>query len=325
MAQHTLLIAVAAPLIVLGRPVLVSLWALPRATRRRLTNLAVVRGCARAAQPRPVAAFALHATALWAWHLPALYQASLTNDLVHALQHASFLLTALLFWAAFLNVRERSRSYGAGVLYTFATAAHTSILGALITLAPVAWYARYAETAHAWGLTPLEDQQLAGLIMWVPGGLLYTVLALALLAAWLREAEQRRVPRRLAAASLLVLLLAAGGCDVAPRIARDALDARTAAGLTGGAPDVGKLYVERFGCGGCHEIDGVLGADGLVGPPLNGIARRMYIAGILTNTPENMARWIHDPQVVDSLTAMPRLGATMEQARDITAYLYTLK
>src|SRR5690606_17155705 len=99
---------------------------------------------------------------------PALYQASLSSDAVHAVQHASFFLTGVAFWHSLFDARRR-HAYGSGVFYTFATAAHTGVLGALLTLAPAGWYPRYAATTEAWGLTLLEDQQLAGLIMWVPG------------------------------------------------------------------------------------------------------------------------------------------------------------
>jgi cytochrome c2 len=235
------------------------------------------------------------------------------------------LLTAIAFWAALFDVRRSGWSYGSGVLYVFGTAVHTSILGALMTLAPVGWYPRYADTTQQWGLSPLEDQQLAGLIMWVPAGLMYTVVALILLAAWLRASETRvRRPRWVTTVVLCGVLLA-GACDWPPGVTRQALDARSAAGLTGGASSEGRRTIERYGCGGCHTISGIRGANGLVGPPLNGIGKRLYIGGVITNTPENMARWIQDPKAVDSLTVMPRLGVTLDQARDITAYLYTLK
>jgi cytochrome c1 len=83
--------------------------------------------------------------------------------------------------------------------------------------------------------------------------------------------------------------------------------------------------LRKYGCQSCHSIPGVVGANGLVGPPLGGVASRSYIAGVLPNTPENMMRWIQDPKGVDSLTAMPTLGVTDADARHITAYLYTLR
>lgn len=95
--------------------------------------------------------------------------------------------------------------------------------------------------------------------------------------------------------------------------------------MVGGNPDRGPLLIRAYGCGTCHTIAGVSGANGLVGPPLTGIAQRSYIAGVLPNAPENLVRWIENPKAVDSLTAMPVLGVSPADARDIAAYLYTLR
>jgi cytochrome c len=95
--------------------------------------------------------------------------------------------------------------------------------------------------------------------------------------------------------------------------------------MVGGNPDRGPALLRSYGCGTCHTIAGVTGANGLVGPPLTGIAQRSFIAGVLPNAPENMVRWIEDPKAVDSLTAMPVLGVSPADARDIAAYLYTLR
>lgn len=94
--------------------------------------------------------------------------------------------------------------------------------------------------------------------------------------------------------------------------------------MVGGNPSRGPALIRSYGCGTCHTVDGVTGANGLVGPPLTGVAQRSYIAGVLPNAPENMVRWIENPKAVDSLTAMPVLGVTPADARDIAAYLYTL-
>ena len=98
-----------------------------------------------------------------------------------------------------------------------------------------------------------------------------------------------------------------------------------AAALTGGDPRAGQAKARELGCGSCHTIPGVTGARSLVGPPLVGIAERMYIAGVLTNTPDHLVRWIMDPRSVDSSTAMPSVGASERDARDIAAYLYTIR
>jgi cytochrome c len=98
-----------------------------------------------------------------------------------------------------------------------------------------------------------------------------------------------------------------------------------AAALTGGDPDKGMAAIGRYGCGSCHDIPGVRAAHGTVGPPLGGIAARAYLAGRLSNTPEHMIRWIRDPQQVARGTAMPEMGVTEGDARDIAAFLYTLR
>jgi cytochrome c len=126
--------------------------------------------------------------------------------------------------------------------------------------------------------------------------------------------------RRPMSLALGLLLFLAAACDVPSAEAK-----RTAAALTGGDPDLGPGLMRQYGCQACHTIPGVPGADGLVGPPLGGIASRSYIAGVLPNTPENMMRWIVNPKGVDSLTAMPVTGVTQSDARHIAAYLYTLR
>ncbi|HXH12046.1 MAG TPA: c-type cytochrome [Alphaproteobacteria bacterium] len=99
----------------------------------------------------------------------------------------------------------------------------------------------------------------------------------------------------------------------------------TAAELAGGDPQRGRAIIWNYGCGTCHTIPGVRGANGLVGPPLNGIARRVYLAGVLPNTPDNMIRWLQNPQDVQRWTAMPDTGLTEDDARDIASFLYTLR
>ena len=102
-------------------------------------------------------------------------------------------------------------------------------------------------------------------------------------------------------------------------------NAAEAAAMTGGDPARGPALMRKYGCQTCHTIPGVVGANGLVGPPLAGVASRSYIGGVLPNAPDNMLRWIRDPKAVDPLTAMPNTGVTPSDARHITAYLYTLR
>ena len=100
---------------------------------------------------------------------------------------------------------------------------------------------------------------------------------------------------------------------------------RQAAAMTGGDPSKGRAAISRYGCATCHTIPGIRGADALVGPSLNQMASRSYIAGVLPNTPDNMIRWIENPPQIDHLTVMPNLGVSEMDARDIAGYLYTLK
>jgi putative membrane protein len=132
----------------------------------------------------PVGAWLFHAAALWAWHLPVLFAAAVLDDDVHALQHATFLAAALCFWWSVLQ--PRGRPGGAGLASVFTTMLHTGALGALLTFAPRPWYTVYEATGR-YGLTLLEDQQLGGLVMWVPGGLAYLVAAIHLAAHLLRN------------------------------------------------------------------------------------------------------------------------------------------
>jgi cytochrome c oxidase assembly factor CtaG/cytochrome c2 len=320
MLQHTLLMCIAAPLIALARPGNALVRAAPRAWRRDTARVQRMLGLS------PVSAFLLHAATIWIWHAPLLYDASIDNPFVHGLQHVSFFGTALVFWMAVLHVRTRAVSYGTGVVLLFATAVHTTVLGALITFANGVIYPQYNGAAQ-FGLTALDDQQLAGLIMWMPGGVLYAMSAVVLMVAWLREAEKRtsaNYARLLGRSAMIIIALTMAGCDLTGETAA-AMSEEAAARATNGDVERGKAAIRSYGCGGCHTIGGVRGANGLVGPPLNGIVQRVYVAGVLTNSPGNMVRWIRDPKAVDSLTAMPTLGVSVQQARDITAYLYTLK
>ena len=193
MAQHEMLMIVAAPLIVLGRPLVAFLWALPAKWRVSVGHLAQSAPVAKSWHfiTGPLVVTVTHAVALWIWHLPSWYQATLRSDFIHALQHTSFLLTAALFWWALIHGRYGRMGYGVAVVYVFVTAAHSGALGALIAFSPRVLYPIYQSTTAQWGLDPIEDQQLAGIIMWIPAGILMTILGVALFAAWLGEAERR--------------------------------------------------------------------------------------------------------------------------------------
>ncbi len=322
MTQHELMMLVAAPLLVLGRPVVAYLWAIPMAYRKAAAapfTSAAFQGIWKWAS-RPLPAWWLHGLALWLWHVPSLYQATVSNNAVHALQHLSFLLTALLFWWALLRAPAARREYGMAAMYVFGTALHSSILGALLTFAPTPWYPVYLQTSWAWGLSAIEDQQLGGLIMWVPAGAVYTIAALILIALWLRQSEQR-TSMQVSRIAMLLLVLPLAGIWTSCTRSNNAL----AVEITGGTPSRGRELIGYYGCGSCHEIPGVAGADGLVGPPLRRIAVRSYIAGNLPNTYANMTRWIRDPHGVDEHSLMPNMHVTAEDARHIAAHLYKLR
>mgnify|MGYP004486108261 FL=1 len=197
MVQHLLLLLVAAPLLALSAPSSAILRGSPLALRRAsgrwrrrlgLThgNLGVLR--------HPAAVWLLSVGVIWFWHAAAPYDATLDNQLLHVLEHASFLVTAVLFWQVVVGVRGAARvSGGLGVLLVFAMAMQSVFLSVLLTFARTPWYSGYAATTAPWGLDPLTDQRLAGVIMWIPAGGIYLVVALALLVAWIRATEREDV------------------------------------------------------------------------------------------------------------------------------------
>jgi cytochrome c oxidase assembly factor CtaG/cytochrome c2 len=316
MAQHELMMLVAAPLMIAGRPMSTCLWGMPDPLRpyaaAPLQRPGVSAGWRLLSTP--LIAWALHGLVVWVWHVPALYERAVADEAVHAVQHFTFVGTSVLFWWGLVYGRYGRAGYGAAVFYVFTTVVHTGILGALLTFAGTPLYQVYVRAAGPGG-DPLADQQLAGLIMWVPAGIVLTLLGIGLFAAWLGEAERRARWRTL---PVVLLGVWAAGCG-------DSSTTRIARELTGGEPDRGRQVVTNYGCDTCHTIPGVLTADATVGPPLTAFASRSYIAGRLENTPENLMFWIRQPHSVDDKTAMPETGVTEADARHIAAYLYTLR
>lgn len=189
MIEHEIVMAVSAPLIVAARPLGVMLWALPRRARQLAAGL--LRGWPVRAGWGALAgggcATLLHGVAIWVWHAPVLFDDAVENVAMHRLQHVSFFATAVLFWWAVLWRSPPGRA----AWHVIVTMFHTSILGALMALAPRVLYGAQTAAAARWGLTPLEDQQLAGIIMWVPAGTIYAAAALALLALWIRGSSDQ--------------------------------------------------------------------------------------------------------------------------------------
>ncbi|WP_458759613.1 cytochrome c oxidase assembly protein [Afipia sp. TerB] len=198
MIEHEIIMAVSAPLLVIARPVGTLLWSLPRRLRLKVGGMMRHHITRRLWDWLSAGrnATLLHAIAIWAWHAPALFDATIDNVFLHRLQHLSFFVTAVLFW---WSVFRRSEA-GAAAWHVFITMLHTSALGALMALAPRVLYQQQTAAAAAWGLTPLEDQQLAGIIMWVPAGTIYAGAALALIAVWIKDAS-RNADRRDAASA----------------------------------------------------------------------------------------------------------------------------
>jgi putative membrane protein len=188
MIEHEILMAISAPLLAVARPIGALLWSLPRKLRiaaGRTLKMPVI-GLTWAWLSAGRNATVIHGAAIWVWHAPILFDAAVMNAAMHRLQHLSFLLTAILFW---WSVFWRSNA-GLAAWHLFITMLHTSALGALMALAPRVLYRLQAATAAAWGLTPLEDQQLAGLIMWIPAGTIYAGAALALIAVWIKRSRK---------------------------------------------------------------------------------------------------------------------------------------
>ena len=185
MTQHLLLILVAAPLVVLGRPTAPLIAALPtkvgKATARVIVRIRRRAGLIL----HPISLWALHAFVLWAWHLPTVYELALENSVLHGLEHATFFGTAVLLWAAVAG--ERRLGEGPSVLLLFGTGLQSAALGALLAFSATALYEPHLAAARAAGFDPLTDQQLAGVIMWIPPGLVYLIVCAAMLARLLQD------------------------------------------------------------------------------------------------------------------------------------------
>ena len=189
MVQHLLLMLVAAPLFVIGRFTLAVTWALPPGW-----TVKIWKGWkwkhAWNFLTRPMTAFLLHNAAIWIWHMPLLYEASLRNEWLHFLEHMSFFLTAFLFWQVFAELTEnlhlrRSAKFGVGIFMIFGTMLVSGFLGVLITFSEYVWYPVHIHEMPLYGLNALEDQQLAGVIMWVPSGVVYLASVLGVMGRWL--------------------------------------------------------------------------------------------------------------------------------------------
>ena len=206
MIQHMLIMTVAVPLMLLGSPGLILMRGLPAFSRRWVGR--GIRWLDRSFGSwlwSAGLAWSVYAVATWAWHIPALYGAALRLPLAHDLQHLSFFVAAWLFWKPLLNSSRRNTlPAGLAVLYLLTTTLHMTVLGVLMTVAPTAWYGEYATTTQLWGWSPLEDQQMAGLIMWMPACLPYLLAAVWIFAGSIWQTETRPLARGLPSTSSTV-------------------------------------------------------------------------------------------------------------------------
>jgi putative membrane protein len=188
MVEHEIIMIVAAPLLAASRPLGVLLWSLPDGVRRGVVRVGRRGGLRRGwgLVTSALVATVVQALVLWLWHLPAAFDAAVGSPPVHAAQHVSFLASAVLFWWSM----GRRAKYGVGAFCQFLTLLQTGMLGALMTFSSAPWYGSYAGNQGA--LTALEDQQLAGLIMWIPAGMVHAGAAMFLIAALLRTSGGRR-------------------------------------------------------------------------------------------------------------------------------------
>lgn len=196
MVQHLILMLLAPPLLVYGRPGLVVWMGLPRTVREGASRRSPALSPIARWFTRPLVAFGLYTVFLYGWHAPTLYDAALANPTIHAAEHLCFLAVSLLVWRLVIDPAPRRRCpYPAAMVLTFGVLLVSAALGALIALSPTLIYPAYRTTAPLWGLRPITDQQLAGAIMWVPPGGVYLVTIVTLAARWFAQVE-RHMRRR---------------------------------------------------------------------------------------------------------------------------------
>lgn len=190
MAQHLLLTVVAAPLLVLARPVVVGSIALSPRWRHRVNRVrrAITPSDRRATLLAFLVVLAYVGT-WWLWHIPALYALALEHTLVHAVEHATMFAGGIAFWWLVADARGRHAN-AAGVVAVFAVVLASSTLAGLLTFGDAAWFPEHGPAAEAWGLSPMQDQELAGGLMWFPGGLAYMIAGVVVFARWLRTDER---------------------------------------------------------------------------------------------------------------------------------------
>lgn len=203
MIQHLLLVMLAPPLLMLASPMPFLLWGLPRDIRRPvgrgLSGLLHRNSSSRKLLRQataPGAAWLLFVITLIGWHDPALYNLALRSDFVHDVEHITFFVTAMLYWwhvvGAGPHIHKRF-SQAARIVYVIAAIPPNMLTGIVIAFAGQVIYTHYLSVPRLWGMTALEDQTLSGIIMWVPGSMMYIIAVLILTAGWL-QGEERKPP-----------------------------------------------------------------------------------------------------------------------------------
>lgn len=267
MVQHLLLVLLAPILLLLGRPGLPLLLAFPPSIRRKLGRLRHRPLTRRllALATAPAVAWIVHVAILWAWHTPGLYDLAAAHEPIHIVEHSMFFAGALLFWGVLLHsFGGRRMTAGASLFYVFLAGIQSTALGALLTFAPSPLFPFYEARAGA-GLTALEDQQLAGLIMWIPAGVIYVGAVACIFLSWMRgldRQEPRTRTQRAVLPPLLLLLVFVGLAIAGP--AQRAAPARAETLAQQGPPP--QLYLSD--CAYCH---GTRGEGTHYGPELAGV------------------------------------------------------
>jgi len=201
MVQHMLLELVAAPLLLAGAPITLTLRVARPSVRRWL--LAVLQSRVVHVISFPVVAWVLFAAVNWGWHFSVLYDQALENQALHYFQHATFLAAALLFWWPVVGADPSPwrLPHPVRLLYLFLAMPQNSFLGVALMSAPTVLYPHYVTNLRDWGLSPLDDQALGGVIMWVVGDLCFLAAMMVMVVLWMRHEDRRteRLDRRLAA------------------------------------------------------------------------------------------------------------------------------
>lgn len=182
MIQHVILVALAPPLLVLGM---------------RAIQVAEEPGYVRRLAAHPGRCAAVYGVLIWLWHVPRFYEAALLDPRIHLLMYGTLVASAMLFWTGILAARRDGAAQGGwAILALLITFLHTGLLGALLLFSPRVWFPLLAGTSASWGMAPLADQQLAGLIMWVPMGVIFLLAALWVASGVLSISDGARRPLR---------------------------------------------------------------------------------------------------------------------------------